>query len=125
MSDTPQRVVVTHPRTRAARPRPRHHPVVRDVHEQTALGEVYVRSLMRAQLRLGVLVCGAVCLVLGSLPLLFALAPGLHRVRVWGVGVPWLVLGPPVYALLVTAGVLYVRRAERNEREFAEHVRRS
>jgi hypothetical protein len=124
MTDTPQRVVVTHPRTRAARPGGR-HTVVRDVREQTPLGEVYVRSLMRSQLRLGLLVGGSVCALLGSLPLLFALRPSLDRVTVGGIGLPWLVLGLPVYVLLVAAGVWYVRRAERNERDFTEHVRRS
>lgn len=124
MAEPPQRVVVTHPRTRAARPGARHG-VVRDVHEQTALGEVYVRGLMRAQLRLAAVVCGTVFVVLGSLPLLIVLAPSLGRVSVLGVSLPWLVLGPPAYVLLVTAGALYVRRAERHEREFAERVRRS
>ena len=80
---------------------------------------------MRAQLRLGLLVCGVVCLVLGSLPLLFAKAPSLSRMRILGVGLPWIVLGLPVYLLLAVAGVVYIRRAERNERDFAEHVRRS
>ena len=124
MADPPERVVVTHPRTRAARPGSR-HAVMRDVQEQTPLGEVYVNSLMRAQLRLGLLVCGVVCLVLGSLPLLFAKAPSLSRMRILGVGLPWIVLGLPVYLLLAVAGVVYIRRAERNERDFAEHVRRS
>jgi len=124
MPEPPRRVTVTHPRTRAARPGSR-HAVVRDVHEQTPLGEVYVRSLMRAQLRLGLLVCGAVCLPLGALPLLFALFPAPRRTAVAGVPLPWLVLGLPVYALLVAAGAVYVRRAERNERDFAEHVHRS
>lgn len=124
MAEPPQRVVVTHPRTRAARPG-RRDAAVRDVREQTALGEVYVKALMRSQLRLGLLVCGSACLLLGSLPLLFALAPALHRVTVAGVGLPWLVLGLPVYVLLAAAGFFYVRRAERNERDFAEHVRRS
>lgn len=124
MADPPERVVVTHPRTRAARPGSR-HAVMRDVQEQTPLGEVYLSSLMRAQLRLGLLVCGVVCLVLGSLPLLFAKAPALNRMRILGVGLPWLVLGLPVYLLLAGAGVFYIRRAERNERDFAEHVRRS
>jgi hypothetical protein len=124
MPEPPRRVTVTHPRTRAARPGMR-HAVVRDVHEQTPLGEVYVKSLMRAQLRLGLLVCAAVCLPLGGLPLLFALFPGLGRTTVAGVTLPWLLLGLPVYAMLVAAGAAYVRRAERNERDFAEHVRRS
>lgn len=121
MSKRPKRVTVTHPRTRAARPGPP-HAVARDVREQTALGEVYLRALMRSQLRLGAGVCTAVCLLLGGLPLAFAVFP---RAELWGVALPWLVLGLPVYLLLVGAGALYVRRAERNERDFAELVDRS
>lgn len=124
MADPPQRVVVTHSRTRAARPGARYG-VVRDVREQTALGEVYVRGLMRAQLRLAAVVCGTVLLVLGSLPLLLTWLPSYRRLTVLGVSLPWLVLGAPVYALLVAAGALYVRRAERHEREFATRVHRS
>lgn len=124
MGEPTRRVTVTHPRTRAARPGVR-NAVVRDVHEQTALGEVYVKALMRTQLWLGLLVCGAVCLPLAGLPLLLGYVPLLYRMRLWGVGLPWLALGLPVYVLLVTAGACYVRRAERNERDFAEHVHRS
>ncbi|WP_234538305.1 hypothetical protein [Streptomyces shenzhenensis] len=125
MAEPARRVTVTHPRTRAARPG-RPNAAVRDVHEQTPLGEVYVEALMRTQLRLALLVCGAVCLPLACLPLLLlghlGAPPG---IRLWGVGLPWLVLGLPVYVLLVTAGLCYLRRAERHERDFVEHVHRS
>ncbi|MGW2749174.1 hypothetical protein [Streptomyces sp. NPDC001450] len=124
MAEPARRVAVTHPRTRAARPGQR-GAVVRDVHEQTALGEVYVKALMRAQLRLGLLVCGAVFLPLAALPLLLGYVPELHHARLWGAGLPWLLLGLPVHALLVVAGACYVGRAERHERDFAEHVHRS
>jgi hypothetical protein len=117
----PKREVVTHPRTRAARPGPQ-HPVARDVQEQTELGEVYLRALLRSQLRLGLTVGAVVCLALGALPPIFLLFP---RAGLWGVGLPWLVLGLPVYLMLVAAGAVYVRRAERNEREFAHLVNRS
>ncbi|MEU7242887.1 hypothetical protein ACI2L4_32220 [Streptomyces sparsogenes] len=120
MDEPPQRVTVTHPRTRAARPG-RRNAAVRDVRQQTPLGEVYVKALMHTQLRLALLVCGAVCLPLACLPLLLGHLPA----RLWGIGLPWLVLGLPVYVLLVTAGACYVRRAERHERDFVEHVHRS
>ncbi|MFI1169578.1 hypothetical protein ACH4UM_40030 [Streptomyces sp. NPDC020801] len=124
MGEPARRVTVTHPRTRAARPGQR-GAVARDVHEQTALGEVYVKALMRAQLRLGLLVCGAVFLPLAALPLLLGYVPALDHARLWGTGLPWLLLGLPVHLLLVAAGACYVRRAERHERDFAEHVQRS
>ncbi|MFI1563207.1 hypothetical protein ACH4ZX_09085 [Streptomyces sp. NPDC020490] len=124
MAEPAPRVTVTHPRTRAARPG-RRDAAVRDVHEQTPLGEVYVKALMRTQLRLALLVCGAVGLPLVCLPLLLGHPGAAHSVRLWGIGLPWLILGLPVYALLVAAGACYVRRAERHERDFVEHVHRS
>ncbi|MEW2622367.1 hypothetical protein [Streptomyces sp. NPDC048106] len=124
MGDPSRRVSVTHPRTRAARPG-RRDAAVRDIHEQTPLGEVYMKELMRTQLRLGLLVCAAVFLPLAALPVLLGHITVPHWARPWGAGLPWLVLGLPVYALLVAAGAAYVRRAERNERDFDEHVRRS
>ena len=42
--------------------------------------------------------------------------------RVLGVPLPWLLLGVVVYPFLVLLGWLYVRRAERNERDFADLV---
>lgn len=124
MGEPSGRVSVAHPRTRAARPG-RRDAAVLDVHEQTPLGEVYMKALMRTQLRLGLLVCAAVGLPLAALPLLFGHVPVPHWARLWGAGLPWLVLGLPVYALLVVAGACYVRRAEHNERDFDEQVRRS
>ncbi|MGH3342512.1 MAG: hypothetical protein ACRDPK_06420 [Carbonactinosporaceae bacterium] len=120
----PRRVVVTSPRTRASRS-PRPYPVAREIDEQTELGEVYVRSLVRTQLRLGLLVCAVMGCLLGGLPLLFALLPELREVRVLGIQLPWLLLGALVYPVLIAAAWYYVRQAERNERDFAELVERS
>jgi len=41
---------------------------------------------------------------------------------VLGLPVPWLLLGVVVYPALLGLGWVYVRRAERNERDFAELV---
>ncbi len=112
--------------TRARRPAARVGPVrvTRDIDEQTALGEVWMRSLVRTQLRLSVSVVGAVLVVLGGLPLAMAVAPQLRSARVAGVALPWLVLGLLVYPLLLLAGWLYVRAAERTERDFATLAQR-
>ena len=67
---------------------------------------------------LGVLL--ALALTLGLLPLAFHLLPGLSEVDVAGVPLGWLLLGVLVYPALVGLGWVYVRRAERNERDFAE-----
>lgn len=113
---------MTSPRTSAARP-PR-YPVTREIDEQTRLGEVYMRSLVRTQLRLALLVCTVLVCFVGGLPLLFLLAPGLSGVAVLGVPLPWIVLAGLTYPAFVGGAALYVRYAERNERRFAELVDR-
>lgn len=124
MTEEPRRrVVVTSPRTRGQQAR--RYPVSREIDEQTRLGEVYMRSLVRAQLRLGLLICAGLGVLLGGLPMLFALVPSLRAVRVLGLDLPWLLLGVVVYPLLVAGAWFYVRQAERNERDFADLVERS
>ncbi|GGP62890.1 DUF485 domain-containing protein [Saccharothrix coeruleofusca] len=119
-----QRVVVTSPRTRAPRA-PRPYPASREIDEQSELGAVYMRSLIRTQRRLGLLLCAVVCGALAALPVVFALVPRLSEQRLLGLQLPWLLLGVVVFPVLVLAGWFYVRQAERNEREFAELVERS
>jgi len=98
--------------------------VEREIDEQTALGDVFMRSLMRSQLRLAGVVLGTLALTLGMLPLLFAVVPAAGRADIGGVPLPWLLLGVVVYPALVGLGAFYVRQAERNEREFGDLVDR-
>jgi hypothetical protein len=122
--DHSKRVVVTSPRARATGST---GPAVRgvlDLDEQTTVGEVYLRSLIRTQLRLALTVCLAVLLVVAGLPLLFDLWPATRDARVLGLGVPWLALGILAYPALVIGGWAYVRAAERNERRFVALVER-
>ncbi|TWH02696.1 hypothetical protein L615_001300000600 [Nocardioides sp. J9] len=93
-----------------------------DVHEQTALGDVYLRSLLREQLGLAIAVLAALALTLGLLPLAFHLWPELGGVSVGGVPLAWLLLGVVVYPFLLLLGWRYVRSVERNERDFADLV---
>lgn len=115
MSEPPPRVRVTGPDRRAWPRRPGG-----DIDEQTPLGGVYLRSLLREQLWLAARVLGTLGLTVGVLPLAFWLAPGLADVGVLGVPLPWLLLGVLVYPWLLWLGWRYVRAAERNERHFAE-----
>jgi hypothetical protein len=118
-SAPPRRVRVTSPRVRAA-PRPPLRPPTRDIDEQTGVGEVYMRSLMRVQLRRGLRVLGAVVLGLVAVPLVFAVAPGAAQLRPLGVPLPWLLLGVVVHPLVAAAGWWHVRLAERTESEFTD-----
>jgi len=79
-----------------------------------------MRSLLREQLRLALGVLTLLALTIGLLPLAFYLAPSLSDVRLLGMPLGWLLLGVVVYPVLVVLGWVYVRRAERNERDFAE-----
>ncbi len=117
----PRRVRVVSPRSNAAKAAA-HRPVRREIDEQTIVGDVYMRSLVRLQLRLAIGVCLIFVVLLGGLPLLFALEPGLTSVRLLGLPVPWLLLGVVVYPALVVAAWFYIRQAERNESEFSEMV---
>ena len=117
-----RRVVVTAPRGNAG---PVDRRARRTAAERTELSSVYLRSLVRSQLRLGLFVCASTCGVLALLPLVFELAPAIGAVSVFGLRLPWLLLGVLCYPALVFAGWRYVRRAERNEREFAESVEKS
>ena len=118
------RVVVTHPRTAAARHAPRRG-VRRDVTDQTPLGETMLRSLRAAQLRLAYLVGLGLAVMLGGIPLLFLLFPSLDRARVVGLPIGWLVLGFAVFPVIIGLALLYARAAERNERRFQDLVDRT
>lgn len=96
----------------------------KELAEQTHVGEVLVRGLMRAQLGLALRLAALVATGLGLLPLLFAVAPAVGGARVFGVSLPWLLLGLAAYPFLVGVGWVYVRMTERNERDFAELVER-
>lgn len=123
MSDGPaQRVRITSPRTVAVRSRVRRSNAA-EIDELTRLGEVYVQSLIRAQLRLASYVVVALALTLGILPMLFRLVPGADG-HVLGVPLSWLLLGFAVYPWLLVLAWWYVRRAERNEAAFEDLVDR-
>ncbi len=117
----PPRVRVTAPRSDVRR---RPQLLVQEIDEQTELGAVYVRSLLWAQLRLAAGILVAMGLMIGGLPLLFTVAPELLSSTVLGMPLTWGLLGFLVYPLLLLLGWLYVRRAERNERSFADLVER-
>ena len=121
MSDQPPpRVRVTGP------PRRRAHAVrsagTREIDAETALGEVFMRSLLREQLFLALRVLAALAVTVGLLPLLFHLFPSFDDVRVGQMPLSWLLLGVLTYPWLVLLGWFYIRRSEAHERDFADLV---
>ena len=113
---TTGRIRITNPLT-SAPPHVR-RTVQQEIDEATGIGEVYVRSLVRSQLRAALTVISTLMLTLGSLPVVFWLLDDIERLDLWGVPLPWIVLGFAVYPGLFLLGWLYVRQAERSERDF-------
>jgi hypothetical protein len=112
------RVRVTSPRTSAARTR--NVSIASEIDEQTRLGEVYITSLMRSQLRLALGVLLVLGCTLGLLPLLFTAVPGLAGIGLLGVPLPWVLLTVVAFAEIIGLGWFYVRQSERNEATFSD-----
>ena len=93
-----------------------------EIDAQSALGEVYMRSLIRSQLRLALGNLVILVATVGALPLLFVLVPWLRHGRILGVPLAWLLLGVGCYPVILWLGLRFVRRAERNERAFQDLV---
>ena len=123
MTEPPRRVRVTSPRTGATRQQ--RVTGASEIDAQTDIGEIYMASLLRSQLRLAVLVLLALVVLVAGLPVLFLLAPALLDTQVLGMPVPWVLLAFAVYPVLLGLGWVYVRAAERNERDFTDVVERS
>ena len=120
----PDRVRVTSPWTERPRLRPRRSATT-EIDAQSEVGEIYVGTLLRAQLRLAVNILVVLALTVGVLPLLFTLVPGLTSHHILGMPLSWGILAFGCYPVLVFLAWRYVRLAERNERAFARVVERS
>lgn len=95
----------------------------RDAAEQTEAGEVFIRSLIRSQLRLAVVVAGGFLVILLGFPVLLSVAPPVGAIPVFGIPFSWLLLGLGIYPVIGLSAWLYIRSAARNEdtyRDLAE-----
>ena len=110
------RVRITSPLTTAS-PHVR-RTVQQEIDEATGIGEVYVRSLVRSQLRAALTVITTLMLTLGALPIVLWLLQDLRELSVLGVPLTWVVLAVAVYPGLFLLGWLYVRQADKSERDF-------
>jgi hypothetical protein len=111
---------VTGPR-RDVRRAPRRR-VTSEIDAGTALGETYLRALIRSQFRLGLATVAVVVLPLAALPLIFGLWSAGPRLVIGEVPLWWLLLGGLVYPAILAVGWWYTRAAERNERQFTDLV---
>ncbi len=122
--ERPARVRVTGPHAQRPGSRPR-RTVTAEIDEGSAVGEIYVRALVRAQLRLAIGTLAALAITVGGLPLLLHAFPALTRWHLLGMPVSWGILAFGCYPVLAALAWVHVRRAERNERRFADVVERS
>jgi hypothetical protein len=109
------RVRVTAPRTAA-------RPVVdsREAAEESEVGQVFVRSLIRSQLRLALVVATGFLLILFAFPMMLGLVPGLADSKVAGIPFGWLLLGAGIYPVIGLSAWLYIRTAARNEARYRD-----
>ncbi len=115
------RVRVSAPRAQARRILQRTS-VSDEVAQQSAVGEVMVRSLIRSQLRLALVVTAG---FMASLLLCWGLVrwiPLFTDWRILGIPVPWLILGVGVYPIMGACAWLYVRAATKNENQYRDLV---
>ena len=110
-------VVLSERRSRARAVR-----TVESIQEGGAVGELLRGDLIRSQLRVALRFALVAGLLLGLLPLAFALFPAIGQAELFGFRLPWIVLGVAVYPFLYGLGWLHTRTAERVEHEFAERV---
>lgn len=95
---------------------------IKEVQEGTAVGEMLRRDLIRSQLLVTLRFGALAVLVLGTLPAILTLLPAVGRFDVFGLRVPWLLLGVLMYPFLVGVAWRYTRVADRVEQDFADHV---
>ena len=91
--------------------------------DETAHGELYLTQLRRAQLELALLGLIAFGGVVGSLPLLFLLLPGLEHVYLLGIPLAPLLVIAPLLAIFVAIGAIYRRRADALDASFRDLIR--
>ncbi|WP_028280491.1 membrane protein [Arthrobacter sp. H5] len=117
----PPRVRVTAPRTRLESAAGA-YPVSREMAEQSDVGELFIRSLIRSQLRLAVVVASGFLFILIGIPVVIATFPVISDLTVFTVPLPWVLLGLGIYPLVISCAALYVRSASRNEKRFRDLV---
>lgn len=92
----------------------------REAAEESDAGQVFVRSLIRSQLRLGIVVAAGFLLILLAFALLLGLVPGLAELRIAGLPFDWVLLGAGIYPVIGLSAWLYVRTAARNESRYRD-----
>jgi hypothetical protein len=88
--------------------------------EESDAGQLFVRSLIRSQLRLGLVVALGFLLITLAFPLVLWLVPGLADSTIAGLPFDWVLLGAGIYPVIGLSAWLYVRTAARNEARYRD-----
>lgn len=84
----------------------------------TETSALYLRTLIRAQLRLGITLAAGFALTLAVASVLVASTPVLHTRTIGGVPWAWALQAFGMYPIVAVFALLYVRAARRNERRY-------
>ncbi|MCF3139435.1 MULTISPECIES: hypothetical protein [Micrococcaceae] len=94
----------------------------REIAEDSDSGRLFVRSLIRSQLRLALVVACGFLVILAVFALILVYGPGVAETRIAGVPLDWLALGVGVYPVIGLSAWLYNRAAARNEARYRDLV---
>jgi putative solute:sodium symporter small subunit len=111
------RVTVSHPMTSSVRG-PHRGSLSVDARQESAVGEVALRSMMRAQLRLAARWFIALMVLLGTMVTVLSVVPAVHSYRLVGIPLAWWLLGVGCFPVFGWIAVRYVRSVEALEQRF-------
>jgi len=81
---------------------------------------VYLRSLLRTQLRLALVVALGFLLIAATFSVLLVWVPWLRDLSVLSVPFEWILLGAGLFPVILLGAVLYTRLAQRNEDRYRD-----
>lgn len=79
---------------------------------------IYLRTLIRAQLRIGIACCLGLVVSMSVAAVVIATTPALHQSYVAGVPWSWVLQAYGMYPLIAVFALVYVRSAARNEARY-------
>lgn len=88
----------------------------------TALGPVYLRSLLRVNLATSLRYFAAFLAIMLGVPLVFFFIPEVNEVSIMGLPLPWFWLGIAGFPVLVVIAWRYLRAVEEDEEDFTNLV---
>ncbi|WFR85052.1 hypothetical protein [Arthrobacter sp. Y-9] len=117
------RVRVVAPTGRAQTPGPLRPPSSASRHAtDDDAAHVYLRSLLRTQLRLALVVALGFLLIAATFSVLLVWVPWLRDLSVLGIPFEWILLGAGLFPVILLSAMLYTRLAQRNEERYRDLI---